>query len=68
MSAAYPAALNPIQQALLQNAALMPTAQKEGKWFSCIIPRVWTNCFTFEFHFIFFQFYVYDVPNSYVGE
>ncbi|XP_052265027.1 CUGBP Elav-like family member 3-A isoform X2 [Dreissena polymorpha] len=26
---AYPAAFNPIQQALLQNAALMPTAQKE---------------------------------------
>ncbi|XP_053386874.1 CUGBP Elav-like family member 3-B isoform X9 [Mercenaria mercenaria] len=27
---AYPTAFNPIQQALLQNAALMPTAQKEG--------------------------------------
>jgi hypothetical protein len=30
--AAYPTAFNPIQQALLQNAALMPTAQKEGSY------------------------------------
>ncbi|XP_052786639.1 CUGBP Elav-like family member 3 isoform X3 [Mya arenaria] len=37
---AYPTAFNPIQQALLQNAALMTTAQKEG---TLLGPRLFAN-------------------------
>ncbi|WAR29612.1 CEL3A-like protein [Mya arenaria] len=39
-TAAYPTAFNPIQQALLQNAALMTTAQKEG---TLLGPRLFAN-------------------------
>ena len=38
-STAYPTSFNPIQQALLQNAAIMSTAQKEGN----VLTRHWSR-------------------------